>query len=472
MANQPGLVRPGPSTPARWKQAGQSYDRVESALVLLLGLSLPFADFPLVSFAGLGIDLSHVLGGLLLLAAAAGRILGLRRAPAGALALGPLALLLVPLLPYAFHRLPGFSAGQFWRTLFHLAFMLAVFLAVGSSRPSPARFRRLLVVLAGEAILLSIYGLWQTVAFSHGWPTGIGFLNRFAARELRGESGGAWRSTATFEEPKWLAIYLLTSLGYAYGLAVLALAEGRIRARNGWLAAMLLMSLGVVATESLGVIPAMAILLLAAFVQMLTLLRGKPRRNLALGAVAIVLLGLATTALVSRSSLFEVFRARVAAELTPPDTADPQRAPSWAYRENLRYAILIFRESPWFGIGVGQFAPVGRIHGRDLGISPEFTRDGPWIGLGGLLAEFGLIGVAALALLLLAVLKPRGAEARAGPNPYGAMPALLVAAVLLKEASAGFYVHLWTWYPLGIAALAARGQRPEEPARSNGAGPQ
>jgi hypothetical protein len=48
------------------------------------------------------------------------------------------------------------------------------------------------------------------------------------------------------------------------------------------------------------------------------------------------------------------------------------------------------------------------------------------------------------------------------------MPALLVAAVLLKETSAGFYVHLWTWFPLGIAALAARGQRPEEPARSSG----
>jgi hypothetical protein len=469
MANQPKVFGPVEvSAPARTKGTGEAYDRLESALILILGLSLPFTDFPLFALAGFEIDLAHVFGGLLLLVAAAGAILNLRPRPAISLELGPVALLLVPLMPYAFHRLPGFSVEQFWRTLLHLAFMLAVFLAIGSARPSPVRFRRLLFVLAGEAILLSLYGIWQTVAFSQGWPTGIDFLNRFAARDLRGESGGAWRSTATFEEPKWLAIYLLTSLVYAYGLAVLALREGRSRAKNLWLAAMLLICAGVVATESLGEIPVMAILLLAAFVHLLVLLRGKAKRTLALAAMAVALLGLAASALLSHSSLFELFRVRVAAELTVPDTADPQGAPSWAYRENLRYAILIFRESPWFGIGVGQFAPVGGIRGRDLGISPELTRDGPWIGLGGLLAEFGLIGVAALALLLVAVLKPRGAEARAGPNPYGAMPALLVAAVLLKETSAGFYVHLWTWFPLGIAALAARGQRPEEPARSSG----
>lgn len=473
MGNQPEFFWPvNSSTPAWEKGVKETYDRLESALVLILGLSLPFTDFPLFGMAGLGIDLSHIFGGLLLLVTAAGAILDLRPRPEVSLALGPIALLLVPLMPYVFHRLPGFSVTQFWRTLLHLAFTLAVFLAIGSSRLSPVRFRRLLFVLAGEAILLSLYGLWQTVAFSHGWPTGIGLLNRFAARELRGEAGGAWRSTATFEEPKWLAIYLLTSLGYAYGLAVLALQEGRSRARNGWLVAMLLICTGVVATGSLGEIPVMAILLLAAFVHLLVLLRGKARRTLALCGLGFVMLVLATSALLSHSALFELFRTRVAAELTSPDTADPQRAPSWAYRENLRYAVRIFRESPWFGIGVGQFAPVGRIRGRALGFSPELTRDGPWIGIGGLLAEFGLIGVAALALLLLSILWRRGGGTRAGPNPYGAMPALLVAAVLLKETSAGFYVHLWTWFPLGIAALAARGQRPEESPQSSDAGPE
>ena len=182
----------------------------------------------------------------------------------------------MPFVPLLSGRLPGFDVLHFWKTWLHLAFLVALFLALASAAVSREELYSTLSALSLEAVAIALYGAWQTFAFSKGWPTGIESLNRLAAEHARGEYGGAYRATAVFAEPKWLGIYLLAPVGYACALALEAGRAGRVRARNLWLLAAAVISAGVLPTESLGVIPAMA--LLAAFLAVAVILHLPGRR--------------------------------------------------------------------------------------------------------------------------------------------------------------------------------------------------
>jgi hypothetical protein len=194
MANQPGLLRPVKvQRRLGGRGRGSRMDRLESALVLLLGSVLPSPIFRSL-FWGSGIDLSHIFGGLLLLRRPPEHFGDSGRGRRAALTLGPATL---PRSVDALRLSP--AAGLLRRAVleehfFHLAFMLAVFW-LGLPRPSPARFRRLLVP-GGRGDSPVALRNWQTVAFSHGWPTGIGLESLRRARAAR-RVRRAWRSTAT-----------------------------------------------------------------------------------------------------------------------------------------------------------------------------------------------------------------------------------------------------------------------------------
>jgi hypothetical protein len=73
-----------------------------------------------------------------------------------------------------------------------------------------------------------------------------------------------------------------------------------------------------------------------------------------------------------------------------------------------------------------------------------------------MLADWGLSGVILVVLLLASILRMNWSVPGGHDRSSRALPALLIFAVLLKEAYSGFYLHLWTWFPLGLAALSAR----------------
>jgi O-antigen ligase len=439
---------------------------LEFSLLTALGLAFPFANFPLAVWRGFGIDLSHVVAGLLVLVGGA-RVLrdraGLRQPP-GMLCVG--ALLASPLLAYAFWRLPGFSASEFWRSYVHLAFWLAAYAVVASCAVTEQRFSTMLGILACEGLILGVYGAWQTIAFARGWPTGVSLLNRLARERLRGApDSGVWRATATFEEPKFLAIYLSFAAIYAYALAVRSRARGGRASVGLWLVAVLATALSVTFTASVGGIVIMAVLLPLMAVHFIGSLQSRKVPALVFG---VFLAGAAGAWLwAAHGGLATLLRNRITAAIQNLPGRSDFGAPytsGWRYERNARYAVEMFKESPLFGIGVGQFAPIGEVRGRELGFSLRDTRD-PWVGWMAWIAETGVMGLAILATLLAVILRRGWRVPRPLRNPYTALTWLLVFAVVSKETHSAFYVTFWTWYPLGIAALSARvaaGWRGEE----------
>ncbi len=429
---------------------------MEFALLTALGLALPLGNFPFVVWRGFGIDSVHVLGGALVLTAAVRWILGQRglRPPPGVIWCG--ALLVIPLFVYSFWRPAGFSAAAFRRTYLHLAFWLVVFVAMSSRALPERRFSRMLGILASEGLILGLYGVWQTVAFAWGWPTGVAFLNQLAHRPLRGGLDlKVWRATATFEEPKWLAIYLSFTAVYAYALAVRARARGEGISAACWLLGVLAIALSAISTASVGGITAMAIVLAAMAVHFVATLRTRKALAFAL-CVCVAVAGLAWI-WTARGGVARLLRVRIEAAM---ENIPGQRAfgasytSGWRYLRNARYAMRMFAESPLLGIGVGQFAPVGAVRAPGLGIEPRDARDA-WVGWVAWIAETGLAGAAILAALLVAILRRSARVSRPALNPYTVLTWFLVLAVVAKEAHSAFYVTFWTWYPLGLAALSA-----------------
>lgn len=432
--------------------------KAEVALITVLGLSLPFADFPFFVWRDFGVDLSHLAGGALILVAVLGIALRRRPRPPLSLALCSVALLLVPLVPYATHRLPGFDSGSFWRTYLHLGFRLAVFLAIASCSVSWLRVRWILVVLVVEALIVALYGIWQTVAFAHQWPTGIEFLNRLAWHALRGQYGAVWRATATFEEPKWLSIYLLPAVCYAYALVLQAFRDRHFRVLASWVLALSIIAAAAIPTASLGGIPAMAALMTVLVIHFMSGLQRRQRYVVSLVTVFTAIAAAVVLAF-SLGSLSRLLQNRVTAEVGNVSgrvASGSAYTSGYIYVQNFQYALALFRESPWFGVGVGQFAAVGRVRGQQLGFSPAVNWEGPWIGFGGILAEWGLAGTIMLAWLLGLICRVDRKAANCPHYSYGVLAATLVFAVLLKETYSGFYINLWTWFPLGLAALSAR----------------
>jgi hypothetical protein len=429
---------------------------VEFALLTALGLALPFGNFPLVVWRRFGVDSAHLLAGALVLAAAVRWIRGERepRRPPGVIWCA--ALLVIPLLVYSFRRLPGFSAAAFWRTYLHLAFWLLVFLVISSRALSERQFSRMLALLASEGLILGLYGAWQTVAFSRGWPTGVALLNHFARRPLRGGLDlGVWRATATFEEPKWLAIFLSYTAVFSYALAIRSRARCSAIAAAGWLAALLAIALCAVFTVSVGGIAGMAILLAAMAVHFVATLRN--RRALALALCAGVMLAGLVWIWTAGEGARKLLRVRVEAAMENlPWQSGPGASytSGWRYERNARYAMKMIGEAPLLGIGTGQFAPVGAVRGPALGFSPRDTRDA-WVGWIAWTAEMGLAGAAILAALLVAIARRSARVVRPALNPYAVLAWFLILAVVAKEGYSAFYMTFWTWYPLGLAALSA-----------------
>jgi hypothetical protein len=443
---------------------------LELLLIGLLGLSLPFSNFPFFVWRGFGVDLSHVTGGALV-------VHGLLRLISGRFDRGARAVLLpgavvavVVVVPLAAIRLRGFEPRAFGRTALHFAFFLAVFLAIAFSRLTHERVLRLLAILGVEAALVAGYGLFQAIALPKHWPAGVEFLNRFARTPLRAQ-GLVWRATATFEEPKWLTIFLLPGIVYLYRVALANYRRGKPVALAACIVGIGLVDAGVVATGSLGGIPAAVVLTGACVLDFLLRTRAT-RAQWLLAAGCGLLLAVAVVFALNRSSFARYLSNRVASERGQTVTAEyaAEYPSGYRYVQNFRYAVSVFRESPLVGIGLGQFGPVGAVRGVELGFPTELTRDGPWIGLGGLLAEIGVLGTGALVWLLFRAL---GGHALVAPARSPAVRDdqisawLVVLAVLLKEVYSGFYVHFWTWFPLGIAACLVRSRMAERASGEN-----
>jgi O-methyltransferase len=447
------------------RASGESGARAECWLLAALGVSLAVTNYPLFVWRRFPMGLAEIFGAVLVAIAGVGALRHRRSLPDGSLRWCVAGLLTVPMLALIFDRLPGFSFWSFVKSYLHFGFVLAVFLAVASAPITARQLQSLLRVMTLAGVVVALYGIWQAAAVARGWPSGIEFLSRIGFQELRGGYGNLYRATSTLAEPRYLAIFLFPTMVYAFALAQADRALGR---GLGWLAALIPMVLAVGLTGSFGGIPSM-ILLFVAMIVVATGSRGRSGRWRLVGVLAAVLIA-GTLLVLTESPIGRWLKMRwnveqsLSAEALPVTQGFSTRG---VYLWNARYALAVFRERPVFGIGPGQLAQVGRVEGSRLGFSENVSQNRSWVGVAGFPAEFGAVGLLLLGVLLARVVWPgsRRAESGEADFPKPSMAVLLLLAVLLKETYSGFYIHLWSWFPLGIAALSSGLAAPASPGR-------
>jgi hypothetical protein len=429
---------------------------LETALTLLLGLSLPFAAFPVAVWRGFEINLPHVFAGALLLVALVGIATGRRRLPPRRFLFAAGGIMAACALGWILRGRAWGDSAEFAQTGAHLLFLLAVFLVMSSPAFRPAALQRLLVALVLEALLMAAYGYYQLWALRHGFHSGIGFLSRFSARPLRisGYLSGVYRATSFFEEPSWFGNYLLDTSVFAYALWLFR-REGGGRSRL-WLLASLFLLATVVTTGSLGaIVPAV---LLAAVLGVDVLIRSsaRPSRK-ALAAAALIAGAVGFGWAVARSDTFAAIRKRIeiSADLLlgvelpqrPEARFDYLGLSGSAYLVSAEYSLCLWRTYPVFGVGLGHYHSARKK-------TPEcsnYRGTDPWTGLAWC-AETGTVGFLAALFLLGSLVLPSQRRARASPGEI--LARLLVVVFLLKQSHTGSYLNLASWYPLGLAAAA------------------
>jgi hypothetical protein len=442
---------------------------VEYGLALSLGLSVPFSSYPLARVFGFPLDASHLLGAILIVFAAGGALSGSRSLPGGRVLVATALVSAAALSGLLRMNRPDFDAGQWAKSTLHLFFMLGVFLSLASLPDGPARLRRIVVWLAAEALLITAYGGYQLWALYHDWPTGIDFLNRFSIRPLRVygyvtiELGGYYRPTAIFEEPSWFANYLLDNAVLTYFLWLNPARGKRAFPHGLWGLGVLVMFGGIFSSASLGGLLTGTLLAVLIFVHALRHLSAARRLRLLLTATAAcLLLGLALTVWAGHSNFVDGLRRRVLMQAsalldvrTPEETADPNYFSTWGtlgqssvdFVDSTLHSLDLLKKAPLFGVGLGQYppAPIPRwtgetALGRETGIA--------W------LAHTGIFGGIAFGLLLFSIVRsPKTRSYRL--LPFTTLATFFVVTFILKEAHTASYIHLSSWYPLGLAALAS-----------------
>ncbi|MEP6769330.1 MAG: hypothetical protein ABJC61_11720 [Acidobacteriota bacterium] len=143
-----------------------------------------------------------------------------------------------------------------------------------------------------------------------------------------------------------------------------------------WIAALIVMAAGILFTMSLGGIAALFVLVGGMAVAVHRMLTRRVRLFVIAGLAVVVLL-LGVYAGTSGGRVPRRVRERLRAELaSPAESLYSLTAPYFSrgfYLHNARYALLVTNNSPFVGIGVGQFAAVGK-SAENSSASPTWFR--------------------------------------------------------------------------------------------------
>ena len=343
-----------------------------------------------------------------------------------------------------------------WRSPIQLALLLfhfSLFFVVTRYIRDRSVADGLLKVHLTIALVLSVVGIYQVFAFTFGWPLadctwsvkvspGTAVVNYSAIRYYSARVA-EFSTRATFSESRDFAEYLLSAVPILLALAVSRSRE--IRQRFGFLASPAAAMIGLAAifltlSRSGWVFMALALVVIAVRLSPRLLLVHVP---IAAGALSLFCLLLAKAGFFSpaASSLWDVLGGRL----------------DWYYILNdprVNYYLVLwesFKSHPLLGLGAGNFAFWGAGYtGSDLLHSAHgFT----WAAL----ADFGVIGFAALAALFFGVFRKlhRAIKSSVRLSPRHVILAGIFAALLatlFDAMTAGDRPQFHLIFLLGLAA--------------------
>jgi hypothetical protein len=430
------------------------------------GLALPLYAFPVLHFAGRGVDLATIFASLYV-AVALWTFLRRRQTLPVAETVFLIAALVVLLLVLLFPLPELFSKSAFAVTYFHWALLVFFFLGALRLDLTDDERRLLLAVNVVVGTLVALYALYQVIGIPRGWPaTGerLTSLQRepFRSVPIGGASPGGdyHRATSVFLEPSWMGGYLAGILAYCLGLLRLRpLGRGRALAVA---AATVVIGAAILASVSWGAyVDALAVVAAAALAAGGASAKRRPLWAAALCAV-IVAAGLLTPpgrsvgqALLAR---WRMFRATpLVGQGSPTDFQDS----SGLRLKNAVSVLGLWREHPIGGLGLGY---LDRFRKGAPATEAEVVHSGRLCGWVSIAAEAGVFGPVVLAAALTLVLTRARRRRQKLSDPV--VVALVVLAAV-QQLHTGSYIDLWWWFPLSVAGAlanrAASGNAPGEP---------
>lgn len=341
--------------------------------------------------------------------------------------------------------------------LFTYAKILVVFYIIVNMLPSPHWWRRGVDALLAALALLSLPVVYQGLTGSHFTFWGFGAMEYSATAP--GQFG--WRLAGALGDPNFLAMILVAALPVA---AIQALEPRTHWFRRLWSLGVLILTLGALLfTYSRGA--AVGVVLMA-----VVLLIAHPRRKWVLtAAVAGVLLATA----IAPQQLWGRL-----ATLVENSAAAPEQAMTDASFRDRRHEMLtgliMFAHHPLLGVGPGNFEGEYLKYSAMAGLTGENTVRDPHSLYTQLLAETGLVGLAAFVFLLVAAFRwlesGRRRARRLGAVVFArlvgsfelALAVYLACSMFLHDA---YFRHFFLLLALGVlgAALAREAPVPQSP---------
>lgn len=414
----------------------------------LLAWFLPFERIGSVDVAGVTIRISQVIA-IITLVVWIGRGFMLNKFKLRPYPIGlPIALFVIISVLSIIHT-PNLE-----RSLLVLTFTLFT-IGVSIALPNVVRQQRqvLLViqVLLISACVVSIFGLFQFVGDISGLSTSLTGLREQYTKDILGFP----RIQATALEPLYFANYLL--IPFSIVLALL-LSKTRTFKPSYLFAVVALTSINLILTVSRGGYIAWAVVLVALGVYYFKALL-RPRMIIALTSIALVVL-VVTIRFLNITEQVDTFKQHITNVFDGASYVERVETFSLAYD--------MWLEHPWIGYGPGSFGPYAALHPLRAPTEGYKIVNNEYIEL---LAETGILGLAAFGVVIFSLFIRSWKALRRGTNPelkailVGLVMALLGIVVQYNTFSVLYIMHIWFTIGMLIAVQNLLLYVPAAPAR-------
>jgi len=371
-------------------------------LMVLAGMSVPFAHFALVVAGGEGIQWIHLFGALLIIHMLARMLLGskIKIAPSMPWVLGLVLASVISLIGAA--NSPGAVVLEFWKSEVQLIFAVMMYLAITQVRIENKYLLLSMKVLILVSVGVALFGFYQLPARFFGWPAGVLKLTN---PSLSGSIQSAdlifymVRSSSIFSEPSYYGHYM-------NGMIVLSLVAALHRPKffgKAWITWVILgvQVLGLLVSFAMSSFYILTLVFLFFFLSESTRHRTRIIAATVLLAVAGGILLILIEALSGFPvSTFMVDRAEgIWLYLISGETSYLVGPESIFQRlDTARIAMNVWFDNPVFGVGLGGYPLVSHLYGD---YNPQgFSANA----LVNTFAEMGLVGVTALIGIIISSL--------------------------------------------------------------------
>jgi len=363
--------------------------------------------------------------------------------------------------------------GEFLTLWLQLVFATLLYLALANLRLSAPQLRSLLRFWIGVAVVVALYGLYQTLARNLNWPLAyLPYLHSKPtpwALEWGLGFAGYVRPSSVLREPTYLGNYLLAPL-----LIVAALTF--FKGDRSWLfkskqrnraSLLVLFAAFVVSFALAGYITLLAVMLIAA-------VSNRSSRKLVLRTTGVAIIVFVLIAIVSWRFHLQFFDAiaerskRVIATVTSAEEAGAVDPSGRVRLQEALLALFTWTRHPVVGVGLNQLQFVGSLYAPEtmpIRLAERGYTHNMWLAV---LVQCGAVGSIFFGLIWFQALRMMWVVFRQGGEPLrwlGFAFFFVLLATMIRGLMGGPFTFTLYWFYLGMASIIHRIARSEQHAQ-------